>query len=265
MYKYFVETSKMVSLKKEFDLCSRADYKKIKRLYEALGDTQISKEFLDGYLEYFDYSASRRKDAPLLKDSLIDLYEISKTYSLSSLGIKMIMGEYVKDLFDEIKPLRYFDSKSLKEMDDSFEEFMYLLKQEADKSDLKYKEELLEADSLSYMYGERFTKFIKEIILKYHKTFDEVYYSIPYSWVIRKDSDLFYDIAKKEIFGAFGYPYSYLMCKHMILFGDIDSYKDRDLIYSSSLKGYIYSPISADDFLESVEQKRKELIIRKKG
>ncbi len=262
--KYFTDKKEVVSLREELDKCSCVEYKRVKRLYDALGDTYISKEFYLGYLEYFDYRKSRREDLPLTKEALLDLYEISEKYPLSSLGIKMIMGEYTKDVFDDYKPFRCFDKMSIEQMDIAFEEFFKVLKDVSDKRDEEYLEEAKEADSLSYMYGDRFAKYIKELMVKYHKTFDEVYYLIPYASVIRKDADKFYDIARREMFGASGYPYSFLMCKHMILFGDIDCYKDRDLIYSSSIKGSFASPITADEFLSSVEQKRKDMIIRKK-
>ena len=138
---------------------------------------------------------------------------------------------------------------------------------EEDKYKIKHKiinqEEEDKVDSLSYMYGDRFAKYIKPMVKRYHKTFDELYESIPYAQIIRKDGDMFYHIAEKELFGARGVPYTIMMSRSMILFGEIDSYKDRELIYSSSLKGEIKCPITTEEFLQSIEQKRKEKTYRK--
>ncbi len=47
------------------------------------------------------------------------------------------------------------------------------------------------------------------------------------------------------------------------LFGDIDSYKNRDLNDSSSLYGDIKCPITVEEFKERLKQKKKSKRIRK--
>ena len=255
---YTVKKVEKVSLKDYLSKCSSIERKRVERLIDSLGEIEVSKEFLDGYLGYFDYKEAKRDDLPLVKESLKDLYEISLKYpKLSSISITMIMGEYVKDVFDTMKPLSIFDGMTTKQIEKSFESFIKGLKELGEKSDLLYQEEEDKVDSLGYMYGDRFVRYIKPFVKKYHKSFDEIYESIPYSLVIRKDSDLFYGIAKKELFGARGYPYTFYMSKAMILFGDIESYKGRVLTYSSSLYGDIKCPITTDEFEESLKQKRK--------
>ena len=255
---YTVKKVEMISLKDYLESCSSIERKRVQRLISILGEIDVSKEFLDGYLGYFDYKEAKRDDLPLTKESLKDLYEISLKYpKLSSTSIKMIMGEYTKDVFDTFKPLSVFDGKSRTQIEKSFETFMKELKKLGEKSDLTYQEEEDKIDSLRDMYGDRFVKYLKPFVKRYHKSFDEIYESIPYSLVIRKDSDLFYGIARKELFGARGVPYTFYMSRSMILFGDIDSYKDRELIYSSSLYGDIKCKVTVKEFEDSIKQKRK--------
>ena len=263
MYKYFVEIPEMVELKTQVEKYTGIKQIRIKRLFDILGDVKISKEFIDGYLLYFDYYGSKRGSLSLTVESLMGLYEISKTYpQLGSEAIKLIMGEYLKDMFDEIQPLKFFDDMTLGEMDYSFDRFMEWLIQLGEKSDIPYiKEE--QQISLLLEYGKEFVKYMKKFVVKYHKTFEDIYYSIPSASIVRKDADAFYEVASHELFGATGYPYSYEMCESMILHGDVDDYK-HPLIYRSSTRGGFESPMTTDEFLKSIEEKRKILKIRKK-
>lgn len=228
-----------------------------------MGDVTISKEFIDAYLSYFNYTKSKRGNLSFNEESLIGMYELSRAYpQLESKSIKLIMGEYVKDMFDEVQPLKFFDGMTLRQMDDSFERFMELLKMSGEKSDISYKEESKIASSLSG-YGSGFVEYIKKYSVKYHKTFEDIYYSIPDAPVLRKDADIFYETGSKELFGPTGYPYSYQMCEFMILFGKVDDFK-HPLMYSSTIRGKFESPMTTDEFLKSIEEKRKEIKIRKK-
>ena len=127
MYEYFVEVPKMVELKKEVEKHSGIKQGRLKRLFDILGDVTISKEFIDAYLSYFNYTKSKRGNLAFTEESLIGMYELSQAYpQLESESIKLIMGEYVKDMFDEVQPLKFFDGMTLRQMDDSFERFMEL-------------------------------------------------------------------------------------------------------------------------------------------
>lgn len=264
MYEYFVEVPKMVELKKELERYTGIEQGRLKRLFDILGDVTISKEFIDAYLSYFDYTRSKRGNLLFTEESIIGMYELSQAYpQLESKSIKLIMGEYVKDMFDEVQPLKLFDGMTLREMDDSFERFMELLKMTGEKSDVPYKEELSKIASSLSDYGSGFVEYIKKYAVKYHKTFEDIYYSIPSAPVVRKDADIFYEICRKELFGPTGYPYSYQMCEFMILFGDVDDFK-HPLMYDSSIRGRIESPMTTDEFLKSIEEKRKEIKVRKK-
>ncbi len=264
MYEYFVEVPKMVELKKQIESSSGIEQGRLKRLFDILGDVTISKEFIDAYLSYFDYTSSKRGNLSLTEESLIGMYELSQAYpQLESKSIKLIMGEYVKDMFDEVQPLKFFDGMTLREMDDSFEKFMKLLKQAGDKSDIPYKEEELKIAASLSDYGSEFAEYIKKYAVKYHKTFEDVYDSIPSASVVRKDADIFYEIGRRELFGPTGYPYSYKMCEFMILFGDVDDFK-HPLMYDSTIRGRFESPMTTDEFLKSIEEKRKERKVRKK-
>lgn len=265
MYEYFVEVPKMVELKKQIEK-GRTDIERgrLKRLFDILGDVTISREFIDAYLAYFDYRSSKRGNLSLTEESLIGMYELSQAYpQLESNSIKLIMGEYVKDLFDEVQPLKYFDGMTLRQMDDSFERFMELLKLAGEKSDIPYKEEESKIASSLLGYGSGFVDYIKKYAVKYHKTFEDIYYSIPDASVVRKDADIFYEIGRRELFGPTGYPYSYKMCEFMILFGDVDDFK-HPLMYDSSLRGRFESPMTTDEFLKSIEERRKGIKVRKK-
>ena len=264
MYEYFVEVPKMVELKKVVESHSGIEQGRLKRLLDILGDVTISREFIDAYLSYFDYTSSKRGNLSLTEESLIDMYELSQAYpQLESTSIRLIMGEYVKDLFDEVQPLKYFDGMTLRQMDDSFEKFMKLLKQAGEKSDIPYKEEESKIASSLIEYGSGFVDYIKKYAVKYHKTFEDIYYSIPDASVVRKDADIFYEIGRRELFGPTGYPYSYKMCEFMILFGDLDDFK-HPLMYDSSLRGRFESPVTTDEFLKSIEERRKGIKVRKK-
>ena len=261
MFEYVVEKPEMVKLKDEVLKYSDIAKKRMERLYSILGDVEVSIEYIKAYLDYFSYTNSKREDLLFTKDALLETYSISASYpNLSSKAIKLIMGEYVKDLFDEVKPLSYFDGMNLRQMDDSFDRFMHLLRLEADKSDLPYIEEEQKIEALSNEYGKEFIDYIKKFAVKYHKTFDEIFYSIPVSSLIKPDVDMFYEEAKKELFGYIGYPYSFLLSKSMILFDGVDAYTSDDkLMYNSSRKGSFEAPFTASEFLESVESKRKEI------
>lgn len=264
MYEFFIEIPKMVELKKVVESRSGIEKRRLKRLFDILGDVTISKEFIEAYLSYFDYTSSKRGSLSLTEESLIGMYELSQAYpQLESSSIKLIMGEYVKDLFDEAQPLKYFDGMTLRQMDDAFEKFMRLLKQAGEKSDMPYKEEKIKIISSLSEYGKEFVDYIKEYAVKYHKTLEDIYYSIPDASVVRKDADIFYEIGRKELFGPTGYPYSYEMCESMILFGDIDDFK-HPLIYKSSIRGRFESPMTTDEFLKSIEERRKKIKVRKK-
>ncbi len=265
MLKYFVEVPQLVELKKQIGSTGSPKDRKLQRLYDILGDVTVSEEFITGYLEYFSYSHAKRGSLALTEESLIGMYEISKAYpQLTSTSIKLIMGEYVKDLFDEVEPLSYFDGMSLEEKDESFESFLELLKQTGEKSDIPYKQEADKLDLLTLTYGERFVEYLKKRAIKYHKTYEEIYYSIPSASVIRKDADLFYEVASKELFGCSGYPYSYKMCDLMILHGDVIEYEGHKLMYSSSKRGDFESPITTDEFLKSIKTKRQKIKIKVK-
>lgn len=268
MYKYFVEEPEMIELKDQIDYYSGIEQGRLKRLLDILGGVSISREFIDAYLSYFDYTCSKRGNLSLTEESLKGMYDLSQTYpQLGSEGLKLIMGEYVKDMFDEAQPLKFFDGMILKEKDDSFKKFMHLLRHEGEKSDMPYKEEARRVETyLLPEYGEEFVKYIKDYAVQYHKTFEDIYYSIPYASVIRKDADTFYEIGRRELFGAIGYPHSFTMCKFMILYGSVDSFRGQ-LMYDSTIKGTFESPMTVDEFLESIEEKRKErkeIKIRKK-
>lgn len=264
MYEYFVEAPKIVELKKQIESYSGIAQGRLKRLFDILGDVTISKEFIDAYLSYFDYTSSKRGNLSLTEESLIGMYELSRAYpQLESRSIKLIMGEYVKDLFDELHPLQYFDGMTLREMDDSFEKFMRLLKQAGEKSDIPYREEEAKITSSLIGYGSGFVDYIKKYAVKYHKTFEDIYYAIPDASVVRKDADIFYEIGRKELFGPTGYPYSYRMCEFMILFGDVDDFQ-HPLMYDSSIRGRFESPMTTAEFLKSIEERRKEVKVRKK-
>lgn len=264
MYEYFVEVPKIVELKKQIESYSGIAQVRLKRLFDILGDVTISKEFIDAYLSYFDYTSSKRGNLSLTEESLIGMYELSQAYpQLESSTIKLIMGEYVKDLFDEVQPLKYFDGMTLRQMDDSFERFMELLKQAGEKSDIPYREEEAKIASSLSEYGIGFTDYIKKYAVKYHKTFEDIYYAIPDASVVRKDADIFYEIGRKELFGPTGYPYSYRMCEFMILFGDVDDFQ-HPLMYDSSIRGRFESPMTTAEFLKSIEERRKEVKVRKK-
>lgn len=263
--KYFTDKTKMISLKDAYLHSYGVEKPRMKRLYDSLGDVLVSKEFVDGFLAYYSYRDSRREDLPLATDSLKTLYGISLAYpELTSTSIKMIMGEFVPDVFDTLQPLQVFDGKSLEEKEKAFPEFMEFICKAADQSDQEFQKEAEKALSLTPMYGEEFAKYISKLILLYHKKFDDIYYQIPTATVIRRDADYFYGIARQEIFGASGYPYSFYMCKHMILLGDISAYEDRDLTYSSSLKGIVKARITPKEFLDSIQFKRDQMKIREK-
>lgn len=264
MYEYFVEVPKMVELKKVVESHSGIEQGRLKRLLDILGSVTISREFIDAYLSYFEYRSSKRGNLSLTEESLIGMYELSQAYpQLESTSIRLIMGEYVKDLFDEVQPLKYFDGMTLRQMDDSFGKFMKLLKKAGEKSDIPYKEEESKIASSLLEYGSGFVDYIKKYAIKYHKTFEDIYYSIPDASVVRKDADIFYEIGRKELFGPTGYPYSYKMCEFMILFGDVDDFK-HPLMYDSSIRGRFESPMTTDEFLKSIEERRKGIKVRKK-
>lgn len=61
MYEYFVEVPKMVELKKELERYTGIEQGRLKRLFDILGDVTISKEFIDAYLSYFDYTRSKEE------------------------------------------------------------------------------------------------------------------------------------------------------------------------------------------------------------
>jgi hypothetical protein len=49
----------------------------------------------------------------------------------------------------------------------------------------------------------------------------------------------------------------------MILFGEVDDFK-HPLMYDSTIRGRFESPMTTDEFLKSIEAKRKEIKVRKK-
>lgn len=264
IYRHFVEAPKMVKLKDIIERYSGASEKRLQRLYSILGDVIISQEFIDGYLAYFSHLSARREDLLFTEESLHGMYELSMEYpQLESESIKLIMGEYVKDMFDKVKPLKYFDGMTLDEMDDSFELFMVYLKKMGSVSDIPYKEQESIIEIAFDEYGSRFVELMKKYAVTYHKSLEELFYSVPTSEVVRKDADVFYEVGSKELFGPTGYPYSYKMCKSMILFDEVDDYQG-ELMYSSSIRGKFESPMTREEFIKSVEEKRKRKEKRKK-
>lgn len=47
------------------------------------------------------------------------------------------------------------------------------------------------------------------------------------------------------------------------ILGDVDDFK-HPLMYDSSIRGRFESPMTTDEFLKSIEEKRKEIKVRKK-
>lgn len=89
MYEYFVEIPKMVELKKEVKKFSGIQQGRLKRLFDILGDVTISKEFIDAYLSYFNYTKSKRGNLSFTEESLIGMYKLSRAYpQLESKNIK---------------------------------------------------------------------------------------------------------------------------------------------------------------------------------
>lgn len=259
MYEYMLEAPKMVSLKGETEKTSGLTHARLERLISIIGDIQVSEEFVKAYLAYYSFSSSHRENSLFMEDSLRAIHQISIDYPMiGSKGLVMIMGEYVKDLFEELHPLSFFDGMTLREMDDSFERFMELLKMKGKESDEPYIKDAARLDELSKDYGTGFIEYVKKMAIRYHKSYDEVLDSLADPTLIKKDCDEFFEIAKSELFGYSSYPYSYQMTQQMLLFGDCEDYRKEKLEYVSTRKGRFLAPFTGDEFYASVLQRRKK-------
>lgn len=264
MSKYYVEKLEIVKFSEFLESLidkNSIEFKRFNRLYDILGNVEISTEYLKAYISSFNY-ASKRSDIRYKEDTLLGTYLISKSFPMfSSQALLELLKVYLKDIFEEYKPMEYFKnvySDSYK--DETFKQLLEYIEKIGKISDELFKEEAVKVDDELPAYSKKFKTYLKDIIINDHISFESIKKFIPQSELISIDEEHLENISKKALFGYSTYPLSYMMTKSMIIWGDLSDYEAATYDYCGHK---IEATFTIQDFIKSVAANEKKLLEKK--
>jgi len=272
MRKYFSEEKKeeiLLSdfLKKDSTYFEKEIYdekNRIRRteyLIEILGDVSMDEDVYKLFMVHFQRTGGRYR-VFTRPDTIKGIYEITKKYpTLTVFGIEDIWYRYIKDLFEEYDLTKVLDKfiEEFGEKDEAFEIFIDYVEKKAEKHQQLYISESLCADELTEEYGEKFTIYVKDIILRQHYTYDEVKKYLPSAELIKIDEKHILDISTKtRIYFGCCYPVSYTMFYILLEDKTLDTFTETPTYYISS-GGEEKATFTKTEFLESIENRQKML------
>jgi len=236
-------------------------YYKLKLIYTTLGDVEISKDMIEVFLSMFACT-SRYGSIKFKPDTIKTVYDISEKFpELTSLALKEIYEEYIKDLFDEfslVEVLEYYILKYGKE-DKTFEMYMELVLKYADEVEKKYK---YEAENLFYGHGEYTFDFVvhfKKFIVQHHITLKRFCDCVPSAEIFFEDQKLLLSLSRKsKDCYVTSLPVTFEMLEDY-LDGDeeLSYFKEESTYHISTTGERILAPISKSKFLKAIKEKKE--------
>jgi len=244
-------------------------YARIRLIYKALGDVRISESMIDTICESFDETKCRYGTTCFKLDSITALYKISEMFPrLSKEALLSISREYITDLFDSYRLIIVLFSLLKREgyEDETFEKFMSIVKEFADKQDKIYEIEAFLIGKKYKFYSSDFIEYFKKFAKQHHITYDKFSKSVPEADLILKDELQLKGILRKarECWGAC-YPISYQMLE-AYLDGDteLSLFSEQPLYDVRVLQQKIPTTFTKTELLDSIEkQKESKIKIRK--
>ena len=217
---------------------------------------------IETFFETFDSSKSRYKSVCIRKDTIEGLFEIYEMFpELTKEAILEISKEYIKDLYDEYSLIDVLSVMLRKEgiKDETFEKFMSLVKEYADKEERKYIEVASNIRMYLGYYPYDFIKHFETFVVEHHITYEKFTEALVEPELIIKDTLKLREVSRRaKDCWCIGHPASYEMTE-AYLDGDTELSKfPEQPSYHISITGEkIPTVFTKEEFLRIIKEKQK--------
>ena len=244
------------------------EYRRVKHIYEALGDVYINISLLEVFYKLFDKDNYRYGSTRFKKGTVVDLHKISLLFQeLSDEALFKISTEYIKDLFEEYNLLDILN-KMIREYgakDSTFEDFIDIVRKKADILEERFKTEAWHFRIFYGYYSYDFIRHFEKIIKENHITLSKLKEVLPDPKLILEDELILKKVnsmAKECWISTIPISYQYI---ESILDGDenLEEYPFEPCYYISYVNEKFPTAFTKQDFLDSIKL-RKNKKIRKK-
>jgi len=124
--------------------------------------------------------------------------------------------------------------------------------------------DLEKIDSLREFYSERYIELLKRISIKKGISFEEIFYKLPSSDLVKKDEEFTFSYPIARVLLGIADPASHVLTAFYIIDKIPDDYPEQPKYYISRCEGSVDAPFTKQEFLGSIQKEKIKKLEKKR-